>query len=295
MTPMDNAWILLKEPKRYDFDWSPFFEDPTDPYGYIPHERRPEARDAFHTYLRESYAQTPPPKWSRDWSTLEDEELQQLGNEDFDEYEEWDQYRNHLEYEQKRQEREQEWNDLLAEANQLGIGVSEWELKQKDSENLKTRIDKVSRYHQMARSHKSEPMDIAWRLLKGQLVHPSAMGYFARGRMVREEDDNPPEYSFDDQGDPANMRTSADKRRFDMQERIAQSLGHDRFVDMVQSDRDKRLDRMAQIPQEDVEAFIDRLNNPVMVTPQDGRPYMSPEDELRQRAMRNSLVDNPRL
>ena len=139
------------------------------------------------------------------------------------------------------------------------------------------------------------PMDIAWRLLKGQLVHPSAMGYFARGRTVREEDDNPPEYSFDDQGDPANMRTIADKRRFDMQERIAQSLGHDRFVDMVQSDRDKRLDRMARIPQEDVEAFIDRLNNPVMVTSQDGRPYMSQEDELRQRAMRDSLVDNPRL
>ena len=64
---------------------------------------------------------------------------------------------------------------------------------------------------------------------------------------------------------------------------------------MMQQQRDKDHEEAMNIPQEEVNAFIQRLDNPVMREPmfEGDRPYMSAHDELRHRAMRQTLVQRP--
>ena len=120
----------------------------------------------------------------------------------------------------------------------------------------------------------------AWALLKGQYMHPSVMGHFARSRMVHE--DNPEmknEFAFDKQGDPANqpMRGTSDDRALGNQRRLANHLGYPNPVEMQEDGfRSKVREKAAGYSQQEVEDFIqNRLKNP-SVRPAQFRPQAHP-------------------
>lgn len=107
----------------------------------------------------------------------------------------------------------------------------------------------------------------AWALLKGQNMHPSAMGHFARSRMVHE--DNPDmhnQFAFDKQGDPANRYNygTHGQMAFDNQTRLANRLGYLNPAEMREDGfRPKVREKAAGYPQQEVEDFIqNRLKNP---------------------------------
>lgn len=111
------------------------------------------------------------------------------------------------------------------------------------------------------------PFDKAWALLKGQYMHPSVMGHFARSRMVHE--DNPDmknEFAFDEQGDPANRprHGTFEQRAFDNQTRLANSLNYLNSAEMREDGfRPKVREKAAGYSQQEVEDFIqNRLKNP---------------------------------
>lgn len=136
--------------------------------------------------------------------------------------------------------------------------------------------------------------DKAWALLKGQYMHPSVMGHFARGSMVREAEGNPTEYAFDDFGDPANAPrmfsgTPADLKHR-QQEKIANSLGFETAQEMREAGfRPGVRERALAIPQEQVEDFIqNRLVNPPVI-PAEFHPNAYPGE----RALSSSMLDGP--
>lgn len=109
--------------------------------------------------------------------------------------------------------------------------------------------------------------DKAWALLKGQNMHPSAMGHFARSRMVYE--DNPDMknlFAFDKQGDPANRYNygTQGQRNFDSQTRLANRLGYLNPAEMREDGfRPEVREKGASYSQQEVEDFIqNRLKNP---------------------------------
>jgi len=76
---------------------------------------------------------------------------------------------------------------------------------------------------------------------------------------------------------------------------LAREKGFDTYAQMMQRLRDRHHDELMNIPQEEVNAFIQRLDNPVMREPifEGDQPYMSGHDELRNRAMLQTLVQRP--
>jgi hypothetical protein len=167
------------------------------------------------------------------------------------------------------------------------------------------------------------PFEIAWSLLKGEYIHPSAMGHFARGRLLAEQGkeegggvsyrfaadriaDPPMELKPGKETDypskvPQNMRrggptfSRTDARNKQTKDDLAREKGFETYAQMMQQQRDKDHEEAMNIPQEKVNAFIHRLDNPVMRKPifEGDRPYMSGHDELRNRAMRQTLVQRP--
>jgi len=137
--------------------------------------------------------------------------------------------------------------------------------------------------------------DKAWALLKGQYMHPSVMGHFARGSMVREADGpQATEYAFDDFGDPAKTPkmfsgTEADLK-YRQQEKIANSLGFETAQEMREASfRPRVRERASAIPQEQVEDFIqNRLVNPPVI-PAEFHPNAYPGE----RALYFSMLDGP--
>ena len=136
--------------------------------------------------------------------------------------------------------------------------------------------------------------DKAWALLKGQYMHPSVMGHFARGSMVREVDGDPTEYAFDDFGDPANAPRMFSGTQADLkhrqQQKIAEQARFENAVEMREADfRPGVRERASAIPQEQVEDFIqNRLVNP-SVTPAKFHPSAYPGE----RALSFSMLDRP--
>ena len=109
--------------------------------------------------------------------------------------------------------------------------------------------------------------DKAWALLKGQYMHPSVMGHFARSRMVHE--DNPEmenQFEFDKQGDPANRprHGTHGQMAFGNQTRLANSLNYLNPAEMREDGfRPKVREKAAGYSQQEVEDFIqNRLKNP---------------------------------
>jgi hypothetical protein len=167
------------------------------------------------------------------------------------------------------------------------------------------------------------PFEAAWSILKGEYIHPSAMGYFARGRLLAErgkEEGDGVSYRFAadriadppmelkpgkatdypskvprnmQRGNPTFSRTDASNKQ--TKDDLAREKGFDTYAQMMQQQRDKDHEEAMNIPQEEVNAFIQRLDNPVMREPifEGDRPYMSAHDELRHRAMRQTLVQRP--
>lgn len=136
--------------------------------------------------------------------------------------------------------------------------------------------------------------DTAWDLLKGQYMHPSVLGHFARGSMIREADGDPTEYAFDDFGDPANAPTMFSGTAADLkhrqQQKIAESLGFETAQEMREASfRPGVRERASAISQEQVEDFIqNRLVNPP-VTP----PVFHPSAYPGERALSFSMLDGP--
>jgi hypothetical protein len=135
--------------------------------------------------------------------------------------------------------------------------------------------------------------DRAWALLKGQYMHPSVMGHFARGSMVREADDSN-EYAFDDFGDPANAPTMFSGTPADLkhrqQQKIAEKSHFENAAEMREAGFRPRVREQAMsIPQEEVEAFIqNRLVNPPVI-PAKFHPSAYPGE----RALSDSMLDGP--
>jgi hypothetical protein len=128
----------------------------------------------------------------------------------------------------------------------------------------------------------------AWALLKGQYMHPSAMGYFARSRMVHE--DNPDmknQFTFDKQGDPANRprHGTSEQRAFDNQKRLANSFNFLNAAEMREDKfRPKVREKAASYSQQEVEDFIqNRLKNPP-VTPAQFYPKAYPGERAEYRS-----------
>ena len=138
------------------------------------------------------------------------------------------------------------------------------------------------------------PFEQAWSLLKGQYMHPSVMGYFARGSMVREADGDPNEYTFDDYGDPANKPIMFSGTQADLayrqQQKIAEQQRFDNAMEMREASfRPGVRERAMAIPQEQVEAFIqNRLVNPPVI-PAEFHPNAYPGE----RALSSSMLDAP--
>lgn len=138
------------------------------------------------------------------------------------------------------------------------------------------------------------PFEQAWSLLKGQYMHPSVMGHFARGSMVREADDDPTEYAFDDFGDPANAPTRFSGTQADLahrqQQKIAEQARFENAAEMREAGFRPRVREQAlAIPQEQVEDFIqNRLVNPPVI-PAKFHPSAYPGE----RALSPSMLDAP--
>jgi len=144
------------------------------------------------------------------------------------------------------------------------------------------------------------PFEQAWSLLKGQYMHPSVMGHFARGSMVREADDNrsstgvAAQYAFDDFGDPANAPVRGSGTQADLayrqQEKIAESLGFETAQEMREAGfRPGVRERALAIPQEEVEDFIqNRLVSPPVIP-----PVFHPSAYPGERALSPSMLDEP--
>ncbi len=134
--------------------------------------------------------------------------------------------------------------------------------------------------------------DKAWALLKGQYMHPSVMGHFARGSMVREADDG--QFMFDDIGDPASnsLTFQNDPRRtkFNHQKSIAEKAGFRNAAEMREARfRPRVREQASAIPQEQVEDFIqNRLVNPPVI-PAEFHPNAYPGE----RALNPSMLDGP--
>ena len=199
------------------------------------------------------------------------------------------------------QEQADEYNRLLAENRQFE------EASQPEPEPV---LDDVDPYAQIFEDMKRKAF------LKGELIHPSAMGYFARSRLLGEDDEGRmgTSYKIDDLADPPMdieynrptpypskvpnkkypefSRTDANNRASKLT--AAENQGHENWANFTLNQRDKRHDDMMQIPQEDVDAFIERLSNPEMHQSEFfDKPHMSGKDERRHDAMDKVLVKRP--
>ena len=138
----------------------------------------------------------------------------------------------------------------------------------------------------------------AWSLLKGQYMHPSVMGHFARGQMVREADGPlATEYAFDDHGDPANrpqrFSGTEEDRRFNRQEKIARDLGFETAAEMrEESFRPRVREQASSIPQELVDAMIAEMKNP-QLEGEEGDNYLSQRDDNRMTNLLAARQTNP--
>ena len=208
------------------------------------------------------------------------------------------------------QEQADEYNRILAEQkqieepSQLPPAPSFFETEPEPV------LDDVDPYAQIFEDMKRKAF------LKGELIHPSAMGYFARSRLLGEDDEGimGTSYKIDDLADPPmdieyNRPTPYPSKvpnkkypefsRNDANNQAskltaAENQGHENWAGFTLNQRDKRHDDMMQIPQEDVDAFIERLSNPKMHQSEFfDKPYMSGKDERRHDAMDKVLVKRP--